>query len=87
LPPGKALTLEILGKKSGAIDASINNRIQEMEDRILGAEDSIENMETTVKENAHCKSILTQKIQKIQDTKRRPNLKIIGMDENEDFST
>ena len=37
------LEIEILGKKSGAIDASINNRIQEMEERISGAEDSTEN--------------------------------------------
>jgi hypothetical protein len=29
--------------------------------------------------------ILTQNIQKIQDTMRRPNLQIIGIDENEDF--
>jgi hypothetical protein len=29
--------------------------------------------------------ILTQNIQEIQDTTRRPNLKIIGIGENEDF--
>ena len=42
-------------KKTGTIDASISNRIQEMEDRISGAENSIENMDTTIKENAKCK--------------------------------
>jgi predicted RNase H-like nuclease (RuvC/YqgF family) len=80
-------TLEIktLGKKSGTIDASIRNRIQEMEERISGAEDSIENMGTTIKENAKCKKILTQSIQEIQDM-RRPNLLIIGVDENEVFN-
>jgi predicted nucleic acid-binding Zn-ribbon protein len=38
----KEITLEIenLGKRSGVIDASINNRIQEIEERISGAEDS-----------------------------------------------
>ena len=36
------LEIETLGKKSGTIDASISNRIQEMEKRISGAEDSIE---------------------------------------------
>jgi hypothetical protein len=56
-----------------------------MEERISGAEDSIENIGTTVKENAKCKRILTQNIQEIQDTTRRPNLRIIGVDENEDF--
>jgi hypothetical protein len=50
-----------------------------------GAEDSIGNMDTTIKENANCKKILTQNIQEIQDTMRRPNLRIIGVDENEDF--
>jgi hypothetical protein len=44
-------------------------------------------MGTTIKENAKCKKILTQNIQKIQDTMRRPNLQIIGVDENEGFST
>jgi hypothetical protein len=55
-----------------------------MEERISGAEDSIENMDTTVKENAKCKKILTQNIQEIQDTMRRPNLRII-VNEKEDF--
>jgi hypothetical protein len=43
------------------------------------------NINITVKENAKCKKILTQNIQEIQDTTRRPNLGIIGIDENEDF--
>ena len=79
------LEMETLGKKSGTIDVSISNRIQEMEERISGAEDSIENIGTTIKENAKCKKILTQNIQEIQDTMRRPNLRIIGVDENENF--
>jgi hypothetical protein len=37
------LEIETLGKKSGTIDVSINKRIQEMEERISGAKDSIEN--------------------------------------------
>jgi uncharacterized coiled-coil DUF342 family protein len=82
-----ALEVETLGKKSGTIDASISNRIEEMEERISGAEDSIENMGKTIKESAKCKKILTQNIQEIQDTTRRPNLRIIGVDKNEDFST
>jgi hypothetical protein len=56
-----------------------------MEERISGAEDSIENIGTTIKENTKCKKILTQNIQKIQDTMRRPNLWIIRVDESEDF--
>jgi hypothetical protein len=80
-----SLEIENLGKISGTIDASINNRIQEIEERMSGAEDSIENIGTTIKENTKCKKILTQNIQEIQDTMRRPNLWIIGVDENEDF--
>jgi cell fate (sporulation/competence/biofilm development) regulator YmcA (YheA/YmcA/DUF963 family) len=45
------LEIETLGKKSGTIDVS-SNRIQEMEERISGAEDSIKNIGTTIKENA-----------------------------------
>jgi chromosome segregation ATPase len=80
-----SLEIENLGKKSGSIDASITNRIQEMEDRISDAEDYIENMDTTIKETAKCKKTLTQNIQEFQDTIRRPNLLIIEVDENEDF--
>jgi hypothetical protein len=59
------LEIETLGKKAGTIDVSISNRIQEMEERNSCAEDSIENMGTTIKENAKCKKILTQNIQEI----------------------
>jgi hypothetical protein len=52
-----------------------------MEERISDAEDSIENMDATIKENAKFKKILTQNIQEI--TMRRPW--IIRVDENEDF--
>jgi hypothetical protein len=76
--------IETLGKKSGTIDLSISNRIQEMEERISGAEDSIENI-STIKENAKFKKILIQIILEIQDTLRRPNLWIMGVDDNEDF--
>jgi hypothetical protein len=53
------LEIETLGKKSRTIDSSISKRIQEMEERISCAEESIENMGTTIKENAKCKKILT----------------------------
>jgi hypothetical protein len=50
------LEIENLEKKSGAIDASITNRIKEMEKKISGTEDTIENM--------------TQQSKKMQNTKR-----------------
>jgi hypothetical protein len=59
--------------------------MQEKKERISGAEDSIENMNTAIKENVKCKKILTQNTQEIQDTMRRQNLRIIGVDENKDF--
>ena len=66
-----ALEIETLGKKLETIDTSISNRMQEMEERISGAEDSIGKMDTTIKENAKCKNILTQNIQEMEDTMRR----------------
>jgi uncharacterized coiled-coil protein SlyX len=78
------LEIENIGKKSGAIDASITNRIQEIEKRVSGAEDTIENIDKTVKENAKCKMLLTQNIQEIRDTMRRPNLWITGIEKGED---
>ena len=80
------LEIETLEKKSGTIDVSISNLIQEIEEKISGAEeDSIQNMGTTIKENTKCKKILTQNIKEIQDTMRNPNLRIIGIEESEDF--
>jgi hypothetical protein len=78
------LEIETVGKKSGTINGSISNRIKETEERISGAEDSIENIGTIIKDNTKGKKILTQNIQEIKDTMRRPNLRIIGVDENED---
>jgi hypothetical protein len=65
------------------MDTKIANRMQEIEERISGAEDTVENIETAVKENAKCKKLLIQNIQEIQDTMRRPNLRIICIGESE----
>lgn len=45
----------ILGKRSGVKDSSITKRIQAIEERISGTEDTIENIDTTVKENQNAK--------------------------------
>jgi hypothetical protein len=79
------LEIETLGKKSGTIDASISNRILEMEERISGAEDSIENISTTIKENGKMQKDPNSKHAGNPEPMRRPNLRIIGVDENEDF--
>lgn len=52
------LDIENLGKRSGGIDASITNRIQEVEEKILGAEDTIENIDSTIKDNVKFKKLL-----------------------------
>jgi hypothetical protein len=82
----REITLEIenLGKRSGIINASNTNRIQDIEERISGGKETIENTNTTVKENEKCKRILTQNIKEIQDIMRRPILRTIGVEENED---
>jgi hypothetical protein len=49
------LKIEILGKKSGVIDASITNRLQEREERISGAEDAIENIDNPQQRNGYRK--------------------------------
>jgi hypothetical protein len=41
---------------------------REIEERNLGVEDTIDNIDTTIKKNAKCKKLLTQHIQEIQDT-------------------
>ena len=75
------LEIENLGKKSGAIDANINNRIQNIEERISDAKDAIETSDSTVKKNAKCKKLVSQNIMRRQDIMRRPNLRIIGIEE------
>ena len=56
--PQRETTLERenQGKMWGVIDASITSRIQEIEERISGAEDTTENIDTTVKEIAKFKN-------------------------------
>jgi hypothetical protein len=46
--------IENLGKRSGVIDVSIISTIQEIEERISGAEETLENIDTIIKDNAKC---------------------------------
>jgi len=43
----------------------------------------MENIDTSAKEITKRKKLLTQSIQEIQDTVKRPNLKMIGIEESE----
>jgi hypothetical protein len=76
------LEIEILGKKSGTIDSSISNRMQEIRENLRCRQFHQKHRHKKIKENAKCK-ILTQNIQEIQDTMRRPNLRIIGIQEKD----
>jgi archaeosine-15-forming tRNA-guanine transglycosylase len=78
------LGMKNLGKRSGITDVSITNRIQEIEERISGVEDMVDEIDTTIKENSKHKKLLTQSIQEIQDIMKRPNLRIIAIEESED---
>jgi len=79
--PQRKTTLDIENqrKRHGAADTSSTNRIQKIEERLLGAEDSIEIIDTTVKDNVKQKKLLAQNIQEIQDTMKRSNLRIIDI--------
>jgi hypothetical protein len=54
-----------------------------MEERISDAQVMAKEIDTTVNENSNHKKLLTQNTQEIQDTMKRPNLRIIRI-ENKD---
>ena len=76
--------MENLGKRSGITDVSITNRIEKIEERMSGVEYMVEEIDTTVNENSKHKNLLTQSIQEIQDTMKRPSIRKIRIEENED---
>ena len=69
------LEMENLGKRMGTTETSTTNRIQEMDKKISGVEDTIEKIDSSVKENGKSNKFLTQNIQEIWDTIKRPNLR------------
>jgi hypothetical protein len=71
-----------LGKRTRSTDASITKRIQEIEEKILGIEDEIEAIYTSVKENTKSKKFIMQSMQEIWNMNKRANLRIIGLGEN-----
>lgn len=75
--------MKILGIQTRTMEASFSNKIQAMEKRISGIEDMIEEMDILAKENVKSKK-LTQNIQEIWDTIKRPNLRIIGIEKGEE---
>ena len=51
------LKMENLGKRSGTIDARITNKIQEIEERISGVEDTIKEIDTLSKKIQNVKNV------------------------------
>jgi len=69
---------------SGVLGYPVFAVVGGIEERISGAEDTIENIDTTVKDNVKHKKLLDQNNQEIQDTMKRSNLRITGIEESED---
>ena len=67
----RILYTETLGKQTGTTAGSVTNRIQEIEERISGAEDTIEEIKSLVKENNKSNKYLTQNILEIWDTMKK----------------
>jgi hypothetical protein len=58
------LEMENLGRRTGTTDPSATKKIQEIGERISGIDNTIEDIDISVKENTKCKKFLTQNIQK-----------------------
>jgi uncharacterized coiled-coil protein SlyX len=56
--------------KEEITNANITNRLQEIEERISRVEDTLEDIDTTVKENTKSKKLLTQKFKKYGHSER-----------------
>ena len=79
------LDMENLGKRTENTESSITNRIQEMEERISESEDTIEKINAQIKENSKFNKFSSQNIQEIWDTIKKPDLRIIGIEEGEEL--
>jgi hypothetical protein len=73
-----------LGKRTGTTNISIISRIQEMEERITGIDNTLEETNLLLK-NVRSKNFMTQNKQETWDTMKRPNLRVIGIEEREDY--
>jgi hypothetical protein len=57
--------------------------MQKMEGRISDTEDTIKEIDTSVKDNVKSEKFLTENIQEIRNSIKRPNLRIIGLEKEE----
>ena len=79
------LAIENLGKRTETSETSITNRIQEIEERISDSEDTIEQLNALTKENSKSNKFSSQNIQEMRDTIKKPNLRLIGVEEGEEL--
>ena len=77
------LDIQNLGKWTVTIKASITNRKKEIEEIISGIEDTIESIDSLVKENIKSNKFLTQNIHEIWDVTERSSLRIIWIEGEE----
>ncbi|KAL6073605.1 hypothetical protein STEG23_027906 [Scotinomys teguina] len=77
------LEIENLSKQTGMSASSITTRIEEKEERVSHIEDTIEEIDSSVKENTKANNVITQNVQEMWDTMKRPNLKIMGIEGEE----
>ena len=59
------LEKEDIGKLTGTTNKNIVNRIQEMDERLSGVKDTIQELDILIKENIKPKMFLTQNVQEI----------------------
>lgn len=78
------LKMENLGKRSGTTDARINNRIEEIEERISRIENTLEDTDKIVKRKFKKQKLLIHNMQEIQDPLKTQNQGIIGIEESKD---
>ena len=66
-----------------AIEVSLTNRVQDVEERISGLEDNVEEIDHSVNEYVIYKKATHKKIQEIWEIMKRQNLQIKDMEEGE----
>ena len=79
------LDMENLGKRTETTESSITNRIQQIEEQISDYEDNIEKINVLTKENSKFNKFSSQNIQEMWVTIKKPNVRIIGVEEGEEL--
>lgn len=66
--------MKSLGTQPGIPEASLTNRLEKMEERISGIEDTIEEMDTLVKKKVKSKNLLAENRPEIGDTMKKKQI-------------